>query len=193
MDLHRIAAGAIRAVNPMQSCAVQVSTGYTVNSASKQVPTYATPGAFTGSIAGVVLTVATQTVGKLQLGQTITGVSVLPGTKIVGYGTGTGGAGTYTVNRSQTVAGPIAMVSALVIPGQVQPLTFKDIQQLDGLNIQGSQRAIYFDQQIDGIVRADRKGGDLVTTPDGKVWLVTLVLEAWPDWTKVAVTLQNGA
>lgn len=192
MDLHRIAAGAIKAVNPMQTLVVRVSTGYTVNAAGKQVPAYATPGAFTGAIAGVVLTVSAQTAGKLLRGQAITGVGVTPGTVIVGYGTGTGGLGTYTVNQSQTV-GAVAMAAALAISGQVQPLTFKDIQQLDGLNIQGTQRAIYFDQAIDGIVRVDRKGGDLVTTPDGKVWLVTLVLEAWPDWTKVAVTLQDGA
>lgn len=97
----------------------------------------------------------------------------------------------YTVNG----AGRQVPVYAdpVTIPGQVQPLTYKDLRQLDSLNIQGSTNAIYFDQAVNAIVRADRKGGDLVTAPDGKVYLTTQVLEAWPDWTKVAVTLQNGA
>lgn len=81
----------------------------------------------------------------------------------------------------------------VTIPGQVQPLTYKDLMQLDSLNIQGSTDAIYFDQRVDAIVRVDRKGGDVVTAPDGKIYLVTQVIERWPDWTKVAVTLQNGA
>jgi len=40
------------------------------------------------------------------------------------------------------------------------------------------------------------KGGDLITEPDGTVWLVTTELEAWSasaGWTKVAVTQQNGS
>lgn len=74
---------------------------------------------------------------------------------------------------------------------QVQALQFRDIQQLDGLNIQGTQRKMYFYGEIDGLVRVDNKGGDLITRSDGSVWLVTLVLEQWPDWCSVAVTLQD--
>jgi len=76
---------------------------------------------------------------------------------------------------------------------QVQALTFRDIQQIDGLNLQGTRRAIYIDGNIDGLVRPLNKGGDLITLDDGSVWLVAMVLEAWPDWCKVAVTLQDGA
>ncbi len=76
-------------------------------------------------------------------------------------------------------------------PGQVQPLTFNDLKQLEGLNIQGSLKAIYIEGHINGIVRSKNKGGDLVTDPHGNVWLVTQVLEFWPNWTKVAVTLQT--
>lgn len=82
---------------------------------------------------------------------------------------------------------------ATTVMGQVQPLTYKDLKQLDGLNIQGSINAIYFEGHIDAIVRPGSKGGDLITDPDGNVWLTTQVLEHWPDWTKVAVTLQNGS
>lgn len=84
--------------------------------------------------------------------------------------------------------------SPVVLPGQVQPLTYSEIRQLDSLNIQGTRRAIYVNGRLDGLVRVDKKGGDLITITDGPskgVWLVVLVLEQWPDWAKVAATLQN--
>ncbi len=75
--------------------------------------------------------------------------------------------------------------------GQVQPLETGDIAKLDGVAIQGVRRKIYINGQIDGLVRPDKKGGDLITTQaDGRKWLVVAVLEAWPNWTCVAVTLQ---
>lgn len=83
--------------------------------------------------------------------------------------------------------------TAATVPGQVQALQYRDLQQLDGLNIEGTRRAIYINGHVNGLVRAENKGGDLITTPDGSVWLVALVLEDWPDWCKVAVTLQDGA
>lgn len=76
---------------------------------------------------------------------------------------------------------------------QVQPLTFRDIQQIEGLNLQGTRVAIYLEGELDGIVRADRKGGDLVEISTGVhsgTYLVAMVLEQWPDWVKVAATLQ---
>lgn len=79
------------------------------------------------------------------------------------------------------------------VMGQVQNLTFRDLQQLDGLNLQGERRAIYLNGNIDGLVRSENKGGDLITVTCGPakgVWLVAQVLESWPDWCKVAATLQ---
>ena len=75
---------------------------------------------------------------------------------------------------------------------QVQALSNQDLKQLEGLNLQGNMKAIYITGPVDGVVRATSKGGDLITLPDGSVWLVTIVLEDWPDWTKVAVTQQNS-
>ena len=80
---------------------------------------------------------------------------------------------------------------------QVQALAFKDIQQLDALNIQGERRAVYVPAQLAGVIRVDQKGGDLLTFaeyPGGPshTWLVAVVLETWPDWVKVAVTLQDS-
>jgi len=61
---------------------------------------------FTGSIATTVLTVAASPapVGTLAIGQTVVGPGVAQSTTIVAFLTGTGGAGTYTVSISQSVA-----------------------------------------------------------------------------------------
>lgn len=58
----------------------------------------------TGSIAAATLTVTAVASGALAIGQTITGPNILPGTVITALGTGSGGAGTYAVGKSQTVA-----------------------------------------------------------------------------------------
>jgi len=62
-------------------------------------------GAFNGngSISGTTLSIATVSTGSLYVGATITGTGVTAGTRITAFGTGTGGAGTYTVTPSQTV------------------------------------------------------------------------------------------
>src|SRR3990167_5432160 len=54
---------------------------------------------------------------------------------------------------------------AVTVPGQVQALTFRDIQQIDSLNLQGTRRAIYVNGRVDGLVRVENKGGDLITVP----------------------------
>lgn len=83
------------------------------------------------------------------------------------------------------------------ICGSVQALQYTDILKLEGLNLQGERRKIYLYGNIDGLVRVDNKGGDILVTlkrdgkPDGRIWLVATVLEYWPDWCSVAVTLQN--
>jgi hypothetical protein len=87
--------------------------------------------------------------------------------------------------RTPTYAAPVT------ISGQIQSLSYNDIVHLNGLNIQGVRNAIYINGQLQGLVRPDNKGGDLVTMQDGTVWLVAVVLENWPDWCKVAVTRQN--
>lgn len=77
---------------------------------------------------------------------------------------------------------------------QVQALTFKDLQQVDGLNLNGTRRAIYMNGRADGVVRSMMKGGDLITLTDGPnagTWLVAMTLEQFSEWCKVAVTLQN--
>lgn len=58
---------------------------------------------FTGSIATTVLTVSAVASGAIAIGQTIAGGTTSAGTTVTAFGTGTGGAGTYTVSASQTV------------------------------------------------------------------------------------------
>jgi hypothetical protein len=59
---------------------------------------------FTASISTTTMTVTAITSGSLALGQTIQGTGVTTGTIITALGSGTGGAGTYTLNKSQTVS-----------------------------------------------------------------------------------------
>lgn len=59
---------------------------------------------FTASTSGTTLTVSSVSSGSLAVGQSLYGVGVLAETVITALGSGSGGAGTYTINRSQTVA-----------------------------------------------------------------------------------------
>ena len=59
---------------------------------------------FTGSISGTTLTVSSVLSGTLAVGQAIFGQGIAQNTVITALGTGSGGAGTYTVSDSQTVS-----------------------------------------------------------------------------------------
>jgi hypothetical protein len=79
---------------------------------------------------------------------------------------------------------------------QVQSLSSRDLQQIEGLNLNGEKRKIYFYGEIDAIVRSANKGGDLVVISSGVnagTWLVVTSLEQFPDWCSAAVVLQNGS
>lgn len=78
---------------------------------------------------------------------------------------------------------------------QMQPMGYKDLMQVDGLNINGEKRALYINGDWQAIVRSSQEGGDLAVMPDGSVWLVVMQLENWHTtggWVKVAVVKQNG-
>jgi hypothetical protein len=79
-----------------------VSDSQTV--ASTAINSVASPAIVTGAISGTTLTVSAVTSGTLKIGQTIEGSGVTDGTIITAFGTGSGGAGTYTVSASQTVS-----------------------------------------------------------------------------------------
>lgn len=81
--------------------------------------------------------------------------------------------------------------------GQLQALDGDDLKQLEGMNVQGTMRALYIYGFAAGVVRPNQTGGDLINItnapgfPGKREWLVTKVLEAWPDWAKLVVTLQG--
>lgn len=72
--------------------------------ASSQMYT-SSPGAIvTASMSGTTMTVTAVSSGTLYVGQTIQGAGITVQTIITALGTGTGGAGTYTINNSQTIS-----------------------------------------------------------------------------------------
>jgi hypothetical protein len=83
----------------------------------------------------------------------------------------------------------VANTTSSTVSAQVQALSANDLQHIDGLNIQGVKRAVYMYGDVQGIVRADQKGGDILTF-GGHDWRVVQVLETWPQWCKVVVVMQ---
>jgi hypothetical protein len=86
-------------------------------------------------------------------------------------------------------------LAATPITVQLQALTYKDLVQVDGLNLNGQAHAMYVSGDIEAVVRQDNKGGDIITLPDGSIWLVVHVLENWQltsGWAKVAVVRQSS-
>jgi len=83
------------------------------------------------------------------------------------------------------------------VPGQVQPLSFRDITQADSMNLQGTRKAIYINGFVDGLSRPFNKGGDLITVlegPDAGLYLVAQIEETWINgWCKALCTLQNNS
>jgi hypothetical protein len=71
--------------------------------ASSQMYTSSPGAVITAAISGTTLTVASVASGTLFVGQTIQGAGITVQTIITALGTGSGGAGTYTVNNSQTI------------------------------------------------------------------------------------------
>ena len=58
----------------------------------------------TGSASGTTLTVGSLLSGNITIGQTVSGTGISSGTVITALGSGTGGAGTYTLSQSATVS-----------------------------------------------------------------------------------------
>jgi hypothetical protein len=73
------------------------------DSSLREYPQALTATYLTGAISGTTLTVSSISSGILQVGSVIEGTGVATGTVITALGTGSGGAGTYTVNIPQLV------------------------------------------------------------------------------------------
>lgn len=195
MNLHSIVFPYIAAVNPMLFASIRVSVGTESRPGGVRAPRYATPGAFIGSIAGTTLTVETVSEGVIQEGQALARQdgSVAAGTMVVKAINGSGGPGTYEVSRDQAVGLGIVETS-LVLPVQLQPMTYRDLAQIEGLNVGGNKNTVYVNGDLNGIVRVELKGGDLLDLPNGETWLVVQQLEGFhltAGWSKCAIVLQN--
>lgn len=94
----------------------------------------------------------------------------------------------YTTNRDGSRIPLYATTSA---QAQVQALQYKDLAQIDGLNLNGTRRKMYFYGEVDAVVRMLNEGGDTITRGDSSVWLVAFVFEQWPDWCSICATLQD--
>lgn len=99
----------------------------------------------------------------------------------------------YTIGPDGSQAPAYAAETDII--GQVQALSSEDLRHLDSLNIQGERRCLYLPGSWSAVARVDGKGGDLFRFAEAtggplRTWLVVVVLETWPDWTRVAVTLQ---
>lgn len=95
-----------------------------------------------------------------------------------------------TTNADGTQTPVYTTASGLV---QVQGLSGRDIQHLNGLNIQGVTRKAYCFGDVNGIIRASGKGGDVLTLLDGSIWKVGVVFESWTTWSAVGLIQQaNG-
>lgn len=84
-----------------------INTAYPINlnttDLTNGVSVLTTAAVVTGDITTTTLNVTAVTSGTLDIGQVISGTGVSAGTRIVAFGTGSGGIGTYTVDISQTV------------------------------------------------------------------------------------------
>ena len=81
---------------------------------------------FTGSISGTTLTVTAVTSGFVGIGSSISGTGITAGTTITGLLSGTGGAGTYTVSVSQSVAS--TTITGTIVATTIQAYYQKPLQ-----------------------------------------------------------------
>ncbi len=78
--------------------------------------------------------------------------------------------------------------------GQIQSLSASDLKRLESLNIQSVDQKVFLSGNYEGIFRQLGKGGDILTFAYGnntsQDYLVTAVLERWPEWCSLGVTMQ---
>ncbi|KPA87291.1 hypothetical protein PF66_06201 [Pseudomonas asplenii] len=100
------------------------------------------------------------------------------GTMLVSTGYTTSGSGSRTPTYSETS-----------VSVQLQALGYKDLQQIDGLNLQGVVKAAYVKGNFNGVNRPKQQGGDMLII-GADTWLIVQPLEEWPDWCKFVINLQ---
>lgn len=88
----------------------------------------------------------------------------------------------------------------VTVQAQIQPLSARDLQHPEMLNVQGITRSVHLFGNVQGVDRIEGKGGDILLFSESlggtvRKWLVQAVLEVWnPDvagWCRVGVVLQT--
>jgi hypothetical protein len=83
------------------------------------------------------------------------------------------------------------------VVGEIQALSPSEMQHADGMNVSTETRKVYLNGRYFGVSRIEVKGGDLLEVtkstawPFGTLWLVTGVLEQWPNWCCLSVVRQR--
>lgn len=92
-----------------------------------------------------------------------------------------------TVNPDGSVTpGYAASVSIQV---QAQELSFKELQHVENLNLQGIFKSIYCPGTVQAVNRLAGTGGDKIVIA-GDTYLAVAISEQWPDWCRVIGQLQ---
>ena len=104
---------------------------------------------------------------------------------------------TVMQSNGYTVGADGSQQPAYVLPyiqttADLQALTGRDVEHLSGLNVQGVTEKAYLTGNFEGVFRVLGKGGDLLVV-NGRTYLVSAVLERWPDWCCVALTMQTDS
>lgn len=119
------------------------------------------PFSITASISATTMTVTAVASGTLTVGSPVYGTGVTAGTYITALGTGTGGAGTYTVSASQTVAS-VAMTGYTYAN-----ITVFQVTSLAGTTGWGQASATFGVGQQLRLWTNDNFGQDLLLAPRG--------------------------
>lgn len=86
--------------------------------------------------------------------------------------------------------------SSSSVQAQIQATSENDLRLVDNLNLGTVLRKVYMYGNVLGISRPDQRGGDVLQFPEmpggpTQDWKVISVLEAWPTWACVIVSLQT--
>jgi len=95
-----------------------------------------------------------------------------------------------TVNADGSITPGYAAPVAIQV--QKQDLSFKDLQHVNNLNLQGVLCAIYCQGIVKAVDRVSQTGGDKIVI-GSDTWLAVAISEQWPDWVRVIGQKQVNA
>lgn len=93
----------------------------------------------------------------------------------------------YTKNADGSTAPSYAAPKDIRV--QAQELSFKELQHVENLNLQGILKSIYCPGAVQAVNRLAGTGGDKIVIA-GDTYLAVAISEAWPDWCRVIGQLQ---